>query len=79
MALSVKPLVRRSALKSSASTRVTSPRTFTALHQALLDHHLLVIRNQPTADADLVELGKSFGPIVKARLVSPLTGATTSW
>ncbi len=45
-----------------------------ALHQALLDHHLLVIRNQPTADADLVELGKSFGPIVKARLVSPLTG-----
>ncbi|MFN3892259.1 MAG: TauD/TfdA dioxygenase family protein [Beijerinckiaceae bacterium] len=44
------------------------------LHQALLDHHLLVIRNQPTSDADLVELGKSFGPIVKARLVSPLTG-----
>ena len=44
------------------------------LHQALLDHHLLVIRNQPTADADLVELGKAFGPIVKARLVSPLTG-----
>ena len=28
-----------------------------ALHQALLDHHLLVIRNQPTEDADLVELG----------------------
>ncbi|MDP2357282.1 MAG: TauD/TfdA family dioxygenase [Beijerinckiaceae bacterium] len=75
MALSVKPLdAPLGAEIVGLDVRNITPEAQQALHQALLDHHLLVIRNQPTADADLVELGKSFGPIVKARLVSPLTG-----
>ena len=75
MALSVKPLdAPLGAEIVGLDVRNITPDAQQALHQALLDHHLLVIRNQPTADADLVELGKSFGPIVKARLVSPLTG-----
>lgn len=75
MALSVKPLdAPLGAEIVGLDVRDITAQAQQALHQALLDHHLLVIRNQPTADADLVELGKSFGPIVKARLVSPLTG-----
>lgn len=75
MTLSVKPLdAPLGAEIVGLDVRNITAETQKSLHQALLDHHLLVIRNQPTADADLVELGKSFGPIVKARLVSPLTG-----
>lgn len=75
MALSVKPLdAPLGAEIVGLDARNITADVQQALHQALLDHHLLVVRNQPTADADLVELGKSFGPIVKARLVSPLTG-----
>lgn len=75
MALSVKPLDAPlgAQIIGLDVARITEEDA-RALHQALLDHHLLVIRDQPTADADLVELGKAFGPIVKARLVSPLTG-----
>lgn len=75
MSLSVKPLdAPLGAEIVGLDVRSISADDAGKLHQALLDHHLLVIRNQPTADADLVELGKAFGPIVKARLVSPLTG-----
>ncbi len=75
MALSVKPLdAPLGAEIVGLDVRNITDDARQALHQALLDHHLLVIRNQPTADADLVELGKSFGHIVKARMVSPLTG-----
>jgi taurine dioxygenase len=75
MTLSVKPLeAPLGAEIVGLDVRNITAETQRTLHQALLDHHLLVIRDQPTADADLVELGKSFGPIVKARLVSPLTG-----
>ena len=75
MALSVKPLdAPLGAEIVGLDVRDITPEAQKALHQALLDHHLLVIRNQPSADADLVELGKSFGPIAKARVVSPLTG-----
>lgn len=75
MSLSVKPLdAPLGAEIVGLDVRKISSEDAGSLHQALLDHHLLVIRNQPTEDADLVELGKSFGPIVKARLVSPLTG-----
>jgi taurine dioxygenase len=75
MTLSVKPLdAPLGAEIVGLDVRNITPESRETLHQALLDHHLLVIRNQPTADADLVELGKSFGPIVKARMVSPLTG-----
>lgn len=75
MTLSVKPLdAPLGAEIVGLDVRNITADAANALHQALLDHHLLIIRNQPTADADLVELGKAFGPIVKARLVSPLTG-----
>lgn len=75
MTLSVKPLdAPLGAEIVGLDVRAITADAQQALHQALLDHHLLVIRDHPTSDADLVELGKSFGPIVKARLVSPLTG-----
>jgi taurine dioxygenase len=75
MALSVKALdAPLGAEIEGLDTRAISREEAQALNAALLEHHLLVIRNQPTADADLVELGKCFGPIVKARMVSPLTG-----
>lgn len=75
MALSVKPLDAPlgAEIVGLDVTNITEEASRT-LHQALLDHHLVVIRDQPTSDADLVELGKAFGPIVKARMVSPLTG-----
>jgi len=75
MALSVKPLDAPlgAEIVGLDVTNITKEASHT-LHQALLDHHLVVIRDQPTSDADLVELGKAFGPIVKARMVSPLTG-----
>jgi len=75
MALSVKPLDAPlgAEIMGLDVTNITEEAS-RALHQALLDHHLVVIRDQPTSDADLVELGKAFGPIVKARMVSPLTG-----
>lgn len=45
-----------------------------ALREAFLEHHLLVLHDQKIADADLVEFGKAFGQIEKARVVSPLSG-----
>ena len=44
------------------------------LRRAFLEHHLLVLRDQKISEADLVEFGKVFGTIEKARLVSPLSG-----
>ena len=55
MALSVKPLdAPLGAEIVGLDVRDITPEAQKALHQALLDHHLLVIRNQPSADADLV-------------------------
>jgi taurine dioxygenase len=44
------------------------------LNEAFLEHHLLVVRDQKISDAELVEFGKAFGRIEKARQISPLSG-----
>lgn len=50
------------------------PDEASALRRAFLDHHLVVLHDQQIGEADLVEFGKAFGRIEKARLVSPLSG-----
>ncbi|MBM3606885.1 MAG: TauD/TfdA family dioxygenase [Alphaproteobacteria bacterium] len=45
-----------------------------ALNRALLDHHVLLLRDQRPSDQQLVDFGTSFGEIKTSRFVSPLSG-----
>ena len=75
MSITVKPLdAALGAEITGLDVRDISPASAAALHEAFLKHHLLVIRDQPIADADLVQLGQCFGAIGKSRMVSPLSG-----
>ena len=42
------------------------------LHRAWLEHHVLVIHGEPVGEDELVEFGRCFGPVEKARRQSPL-------
>lgn len=75
MSLTVRPLdAALGAEILGLDVRDISPESAAALHEAFLEHHLLLIRDQPIADSDLVKLGESFGAIGKSRMVSPLSG-----
>jgi taurine dioxygenase len=75
MTLTVRPLdAALGAQIIGLDVRNISPTSAVALHDAFLKHHLLVIRDQAIADADLVKLGECFGAIGKSRMVSPLSG-----
>jgi taurine dioxygenase len=43
-----------------------------ALYEAWLAHQVLVVHGDPVSEDDLVEFGKCFGPIERARRASPL-------
>lgn len=45
-----------------------------ALDAALMDHHVIILRDQKPTDQQLVDFGASFGEIKKSRFVSPLSG-----
>jgi taurine dioxygenase len=75
MTLTVRPLdAALGAQIVGLDVRNISPASAAALHEAFLKHHLLLIRDQAIADADLVKLGECFGAIGKSRMVSPLSG-----
>lgn len=75
MSITVKPLdAALGAEIIGLDVRDISPASATALHEAFLKYHLLLIRDQPITDADLVQLGHCFGAIGKSRMVSPLSG-----
>ena len=75
MTLTVRPLdAALGAEIVGLDVRNISPTSAAALHEAFLEHHLLLIRDQAIADADLVKLGECFGAIGKSRMVSPLSG-----
>ena len=75
MSLTVRPLdAALGAQIIGLDVRNISPSSAAALHDAFLKHHLLLIRDQAIADADLVKLGECFGAIGKSRMVSPLSG-----
>ncbi len=52
--------------------RRIGPEEGKALYGAWLEYHVLVIRGQPVSEDELVEFGKCFGPIERARRQSPL-------
>lgn len=54
--------------------RNLAPADKQALSDALLQHHVIVLRGQNPTDQQLVDFGESFGPIKKSRFVSPLSG-----
>lgn len=54
--------------------RAIPPEDARALNQALLDHHVIVLRGQKPTDQQLVDFGTSFGGVKKSRFVSPLSG-----
>ena len=75
MTLTVRPLdAALGAEIVGLDVRNISPTSAAALHEAFLEHHLLLIRDQAIADADLVKLGECFGAIGKSRMISPLSG-----
>jgi taurine dioxygenase len=43
-----------------------------SLNELWLEHHVLVIRDSPVTEDELVEFARSFGPIESARRMSPL-------
>ena len=51
-----------------------SPEDARAINEAYLKYHVIVLRDQKPTDAQLVEFGKCFGDIEKARFISPLSG-----
>jgi taurine dioxygenase len=52
--------------------RRMGPKEACQLHEAWLQHHVLVVRGDPVTEDELVEFGKCFGPIENARKRSPL-------
>ncbi len=59
-----------------AGADITSPLdddAFAAVNQALLDHLVLVFRNQPLDDAALMALGRRFAPLITHPFLMPNT------
>jgi len=75
MSLTVKPLdAPLGAQIIGLDARVIDAKASAVLREAFLKHHLLLLRGQSLADAELVKLGECFGAIAKSRMVSPLSG-----
>ncbi len=75
MTLTIRPLdAPLGAQVLGLDVRNITPQDAAHLREAFHQHHLLLLRDQPIADADLVTLGKALGDIAKSRLVSPLSG-----
>jgi len=62
------------AVVSNFDARRISPEDAKAINDAFLKYHVIVLRDQKLTDAELVEFGKCFGEIEKARYISPLSG-----
>lgn len=59
---------------SGLDIRAITPEDASALNDAFLKHHVIVLRDQKPTDQQLVDFGTSFGDIKKSRFVSPLSG-----
>lgn len=58
---------------SGLDVRNITPEVSKAVLDAFLQYHVLVVHGPTITDAELVEFGKIFGPIEKARVKSPLS------
>ena len=74
MSIIVKPLDAACGAEiSGLDVRNITPEDSKALLDAFLKHHVLVVHGPTITDAELVEFGRCFGPIEKARVKSPLS------
>ncbi|MDB5568855.1 MAG: tfdA [Hyphomicrobiales bacterium] len=75
MSLTIRPLdAPLGAQVLGLDVRRMGPDEAAQLREAFHQSHLLLLRGQAIADADLVTLGKALGDVAKSRLVSPLSG-----
>lgn len=64
---------------SGLDVRDIPPADARVLHQAFLDHHVLVVHGATVSDDDLVRFSECFGPLELARNQSPLSSRPEVW